>query len=245
MYSTGTHTGRGHRRAKRRIVSALAGALLAVTMLAAPAASAQPARDHLITKDGIGTASVGATAAQLRAQLGSGWTVTQAPPLLVDLVGYEVKQGPTLRFYALGDDLNGPLTVFVAGSADLQTAAGIGPNSTIDAGVAAYGTATLSFNPENESREFVRFENEPAGRIFFRTGSGDEAGIYAAGANETMDFKDGATIKSVWVTCIAGRDCPQLAITGPRQTTALIIVSLGLLTFGVILQSVSRRRPLS
>jgi len=225
----------------RSIIGALVVALLTLTLFA-PAASAQSTDEHLITKDGIGNASVGATAAQLRTQLGSGWTVTESDPVLVDLVGYEVKQGGTLRFFALGDDVDGPLTVFVAESPDLQTAEGIGPTSTIDDGVLAYGAATLNFNPDNESREFVRFVNEPAGRIFFRTGSGDEAGIYAAGETETMDFKDGATIKAVWVTCVAGTDCPKLAITGPGQTMTLTLVALALLAAGVALQSISRRR---
>lgn len=245
MHTTPTHDETARQRPLRRFADALVIALLAVTVLAMPAAAAQPGADHLITKDGIGNASVGSTAAQLRAQLGSGWSVTPADAILVDLVGYEVKQGDTLRFHALGDDLDGPLTVFVAQSSDLQTVEGVGPTSTIDAGVTAYGAATLSFNPDNESREFVRFANEPAGRIFFRTGSGDEAGIYAAGDTETTQFKDGATIKTVWVTCIRGTDCPQLAITGPGPTLTLTLVAFALLAAGVSLQVVARRRMIT
>jgi len=246
MNTTHNHSGihSGAKGRLRAIISSLAIALVAITMLAPPV-SAQPNAEHLITAEGIGAAKVGSTAAQLRAQLGAGWTVTEVAPILVDLVGYEVKQGNTLRFFALGDDVNGPLTVFVADSADLQTAEGIGPTSTIDAGVTAYGAATLSFNTENESREFVRFANEPAGRIFFRTGSGDEAGIYAAGATETTEWKDGATIKTIWVTCITGTDCPALAITGPEHTLALAIIGMALLAGGLSLQTVSERRRIA
>lgn len=231
-------------RINKTVGAGLILAMLATFGVAAlsSVASAQPGPDHVITKDGIGKARVGSTAAQLRMQLGTGWTVTEADPILVDLFGYEVKKNGERQFWALGDELSDRLHVFVTDNEAKQTAEGVGPGTSIDDAVDIYGAATISTS-ENESREFVRFANQPEGRLFFRTGSQGDAGIYADGATETTTWKDGASITAVWVTCVPDRDCPELAYTGSTWALQLTIIGLlSIMTGAAILRFERRRR---
>lgn len=210
----------------------------------ATGAGAQPAPDRLITKNGGGTAVVGSTLGQLTAQLGPTYTITDAGQVLVDLYGYEVTHNGTLQFYALAGLDETQLSVFVFVDPSWQTAESIGPESTIASGETAYGDATLNVS-EIEGREFVRFVNEPDGRLFFRTngGGGANVGIYGAGETTTMDYEDGGQIATIWVTCVAGLDCPpQLPVTGPAYALRLSIIALVLIASGYAVERTTRTR---
>lgn len=196
--------------------------------------STQAQQADLISSTGVGNAIVGSTLAQLKAQLGPQYTFEEAGQILVDVKGYNVIRDGRVIFVAAAavgtGDLtpNEPLDVFLV-EPGAVTAEGIGPDSTIDDAVAAYGAVTLSFSPDNESREFANFENQPD-RLFFRTGSGPVAGIYADGETETTTYRDGATISSVWVTC--GRECPAIPTLPNTGTSHVVLTAIALTSIG-------------
>lgn len=94
---------------------------------------------------------------------------------------------------------NTTFSTLIIESPRIKTAEGIGPGSLISDAVKEYGSATLNYNPENESREFVAFDNGPE-NTFFRTGSVDTAGIYEQGSYTTTRYKKDGKIKSLIVS---------------------------------------------
>jgi hypothetical protein len=180
-----------------------------------PVAEAPESENVLISPKGIGAAQLGMTLGELKQRLGSEVEYTIESPFIVDFDALAVRKGGEVQFYILylagqsftdQDVIQGLLT----DNPKFQTAEKIGSNSTVQEAQQAYGQVTLSYNTENESREYARFANQPAGNISFSTGNGNAAaGIYASpgGAyNETQQFKDGATIQSVLVVCLT-EDC--------------------------------------
>jgi hypothetical protein len=172
--------------------------------------------DHLlISSEGIGDAKLGMTLGDLKASLDDAKFVAQ-PLLTSDFDAIAVRQNEETSYYILhlagesfGDDnvIQGLMTTHP----DFKTAEAIGPETTIREAEAAYGKAILSYHTQNESREYVRFENHPTNNVSFSTGIADEnlAGLYPSphsGYNETSDYTDDATIQSVLVVCLV-KEC--------------------------------------
>lgn len=224
---------------------------LAAVLVVGPASADAQAVDE-ISPQGVGSAVIGSTRTQLEAQLGPSYSFGPATEVLVDVKGYEVSRGGVAQFIAASAVGTGdltpdtPLDVFLIRQAGVTTAAGIGVGSTIDEGVAAYGAATISFNTENESREFARFENQPPG-LNFRTGSGATAGIYPASSDsfmETMDFIGDAEIQAVWISCgnVVNPCPPQPTLPDTGATHSVLLAISGLLaTAGFVLVHFERR----
>ncbi|NJO79627.1 MAG: hypothetical protein HC827_14680 [Cyanobacteria bacterium RM1_2_2] len=181
------------------------------------AAEASEAEENvLISPKGIGAAQLGMTLGELKQRLGSEVEFIVESPFIVDFDALAVRKDGEVQYYILylagqsfsdQDVIQGLLT----DNPKFQTAEKIGSSSTIREAEQVYGPVTLSYNTQNESREYARFANQPAGNISFATGSGnaESAGIYASplGAyNETQQFKDAATIQSVLVVCLT-EDC--------------------------------------
>lgn len=225
-------------------VVAMIAALLAMSAAVAPPAGALADHD-VISAEGAGDAMLGSTKAQLEAQLGAGWELIEDNGVLVDLYGYDVQEDGEHRFFALGGFGEVKMSVFVIDTDHYQLAEGVHAGMSIADAEAIYGEATLNWNPDNESREFVTFESGPEGRIFFRTFSGDFdfAGIYPdPETTMTTEYKDDARISSIWVTCVPDLDCPELAITGARETVTLTMTAITMVLVGFGLIGVSRRR---
>lgn len=172
--------------------------------------------DHrLISSEGIGDAKLGMTLSDLKASL-DGVEFVEQPSLTHDFDAIAVRQNQETWYYILhltgepfGDDdvIQGLMTT----NPDFMTAKAIGAETPLDEAEAAYGKATLSYHTQNESREYVRFENHPDNNVSFSTGIADDqlAGLYLAphsGYNETSDYTDDAAIQSVLVVCIV-KDC--------------------------------------
>lgn len=230
-------------KARTRVAgAALVAGLVAV--LLAPIAAAQSGS---ISGTGIGGATVGSTLAQMQADLGSDYEFVPVDQVIVDFGGYEVRKGGVTQFFAAGDPSADELTVLITDNPSYTTAAGLGASSLLADAEAAYGVPTLTYNNENEGREFANFANHPDSRIVFRTdGGGGRAGIYAdpdASFGETMQYVDGAMISAVWITCVAGRDCPQryLPETGPSDVVPQLLIGFALIAGGALFLAAERR----
>jgi len=162
-----------------------------------------------ISAAGIGKAQLGMTLGDLKQAMPDA-TFEVTSPFMVDFDAIAVSQDDAVQFYILylaGDTLNDtdPIQGVLTNNPTFRTAAGVGPGSPIAEAEAAYGNATLSYNTENESREYVRFENHPSPNLAFYTGTGGEAGIYPEiddSFHETQEYQPEAMIQSVMVICL-------------------------------------------
>lgn len=166
---------------------------------------------NLISGDGIGAAKLGMTLGELKQILGDTAEFEVQAPFIVDFDAIAVRQNGEIQYYVLylagqsladSDPIQGLLTTNPA----FQTAEGVGVGTLVSDAEAAYGDATLAYSTENESREYVRFDNHPASNLSFGTGNGstEAAGIYPdprSEYNETQEYQDTAAIESVLVVC--------------------------------------------
>ncbi|XQQ07801.1 MAG: hypothetical protein EDM05_62260 [Leptolyngbya sp. IPPAS B-1204] len=183
-----------------------------------PATVASETEDRLISPRGIGAAQLGMTLGELKQKLGTEAEFTVESPFIVDFDAIAVRQAGEVQFYILylagqsftdQDVIQGILT----DNAKFRTAEDVGPGTLIADAEETYGNVTLSYNTDNESREYARFANQPAGNLSFSTGNGNAslAGIYASPTsdyNETEQFKPDAAIQSILVVCLT-EDCVQ------------------------------------
>lgn len=175
-----------------------------------PAAADQPA---VISETGIGAAQLGMTIAQLRQTLGTSAEFVVQAPFMVDFDAIAVRQNGQVQYYILylaGQQPNGnqPIQGLLTTNPRYKTAAGVGVGTAIAQAESAYGKATLSYNTQNESREYARFERQPADNISFGTGNGNQqpAGVYPTGNGEfreTQEYRSNAAIESILVVCLA------------------------------------------
>lgn len=177
-----------------------------------PVAAAE-SDSRLISAEGIGVARLGMTLGELKQKLGPDVELVVKSPFIVDFDAIAVQKDGEVQFYILylanqpptdQDVIQGLLT----NNPDYQTAEEVGPGTPLTDAEAAYGKATLSYNTENESREYARFANQPAANLSFSTGNGnaEAAGLYPAPTqsyNETQQFKPEAKIQSILVVCLS------------------------------------------
>jgi hypothetical protein len=188
-----------------------------------PAPAATEAEDRLISPRGIGAAQLGMTLGDLKQKLGDGVEFTVKSPFIVDFDAIAVSKAGEVQFYILyladqaftdEDVIQGILT----DNPKFRTAENVGPGTPIAEAEQVYGEVTLSYNTQNESREYARFANQPAGNLSFSTGNGNTspAGIYASPAsdyNETQQFQADAAIQSILVVCLT-EDCAEPSSNG-------------------------------
>ena len=194
------------------------------------------AADSLIISDkAIGVAQLGMTFGDLKKALGTGVKFAVKSPFIVDFDAIAVQRSGEVQYYILylakqplidADTIQGLLTK----NPKFLTAAGIGAGSTLAKAQQAYGKATLSYNTQNESREYARFERQPANNISFATGNGSSnaAGIYPSPTgeyNETQKFKEDAKIESVLVVCLSEACAPPSPSAGASSPTTAPTVS--------------------
>ena len=200
-------------------------ALFAVLLvcLVPSVAAAQTDADFLLSADGAGKAKLGLSPEALAEQLGADYEFSSEVRITVDFTGRVISRDGEVQFRAAMADDSDLLTLFIVSNADYTTAEGVGPSMRISDAEAIYGEATLSWNPDDEGREFVRFANGPTGRIMFRTPGigGSNVGIYPDGQFETTEYDADGTIAAVWISCIPGTDCPaDRAAATPTPTPA-------------------------
>ncbi len=158
------------------------------------------------------------TLAELKQRLGRDTEFLVKAPFIVDFDAIAVRKGGETQYYILylagqsfadGDVIQGVFT----DNPRFRTAEGVGAGTTLQDAVKAYGKATLAYNTGNESREYARFERQPATNLSFATGNGNvnPAGVYASPVseyNESQNYRAEATIQSVLVVCLTDACAP-------------------------------------
>lgn len=177
-----------------------------------PSPTPAAADSTLISATGIGPAQLGMTLGDLKQILGTETEFTVESPFIVDFDAIAVRQGEEILFYILSlpgtppTDAD-PIEGLYTDNPKFRTDADVGPGTPLQTATQAYGSVTLSYNTQNESREYARFAQQPSTNISFATGNGnqDPAGVYASPTqeyNETSEFREDATIQSVLVVCL-------------------------------------------
>jgi hypothetical protein len=162
----------------------------------------------MIRQDGIGAARAGMTIGQLRAALPPEQELGQPEPYMVDIDGMPVVEGTDTLYHVLivsGESSADDAAINLVATSDtkFQTVEGIGPGSTLAEAAAAYGPPTLSYNTNDESREYAVHPRAPK-RLRFRVGPDSTsvfAGIYADGGEyvETTRYHPDARIRMVMI----------------------------------------------
>lgn len=173
-------------------------------------------KEQLISADGIGSAKVGMTLGELKRLL-PGAEFTVKSPFIVDFDAIAVSQAGKDQFYILYPTLlrladTDIIEALVTDNPNYRTAEGVGPGTPLKDAQTAYGEASLSYNTQNESREYVKFAKLNTKAIAFRVKPPQGkalAGIYSSSKGElkqTKDFQQTATINLVEVYC--RENCP-------------------------------------
>lgn len=195
----------------------------------ATAEALDPAKSTLISGQGIGAAQLGMPFWKLKELLGAKTDFTVESPFIVDFDAIAVRQGDEVQYYILylagqtftdDDIIQGLLTE----NPKYQTAEGVGPGTALSEAEKTYGKATLSYHTQNESREYARFDRQPANNISFGTGNGnvDPAGIYPSPTgeyNETKQYRNDAKIQSALVVCLTENCSSSPSDTTPPSST--------------------------
>lgn len=152
------------------------------------------------------------TLGELKESLGSDVEFTVESPFIVDFDAIAVREAGEPQYYILylaGESFEDEDVIqgLFTDNPKFQTAEGVGPGTAIAEAEETYGQATLSYNTQNESREYVRFQEQPSSNISFATGNANEnpSGIYPSVSedyNETQEYHSDAVIQSVLVICL-------------------------------------------
>jgi len=150
------------------------------------------------------------TLAEAKRAMGPTIRWENVPNLLVDFGGIAAKSGSQTLFYVIYEassplKASDPITMLMTENSAYQTHEGIGPGTPIAEAEKVYGQATLSFNWDNEGREFVKFSSQPSTLTFRTNGSpNDFDGRYATTQGQdfysTRSYRSTAAIGAVWVS---------------------------------------------
>ncbi|MEL7086714.1 MAG: hypothetical protein AAF268_16875 [Cyanobacteria bacterium P01_A01_bin.3] len=160
-----------------------------------------------ISPNSMGPARLGMTLGELRQ---TGLAIGEPQPWISDFDALPVSTGDEILFFVVYGswetiDDSTPIGHLVTENPSMMTPEGIGPGSTIAQSETIYGPATLGYNIENHSREFVQFENSLWSDYTFEPavpGSPDSyAGTYDESEGdtyfETNTYRDDAVIGSI------------------------------------------------
>ncbi|MBE9199709.1 MULTISPECIES: DUF1176 domain-containing protein [unclassified Nodularia (in: cyanobacteria)] len=172
-----------------------------------------PSAEQLITTKNVGAAKLGMSLGELKQVLGEGATFAPTP-LGVDAgEGIKVTQDGNLQYLlGFGEGKqpitnNSQITMITVANPNYTTTAGVGPGTPLKEAIAAYGQATLSYNLNNETREYIKFERGLGADkgVLIRSNQWtitDFAGIYSdpqSEFNETQKYQDHAAIGSITI----------------------------------------------
>lgn len=168
-----------------------------------------------ISTAGIGRAKLGMTFGQLKRMLEPDAEFLVESPFMVDFDAISVHQSGKVQYYILypaGTTLadTDKIQVLLTDNPNFRTVEGVGPGMPLKQAEAVYGDATLFYHTANESREYIKFANQPQRNIRFRPVVNGQsfAGTYSSVEreyNETRIYHSTAKIRLVEVV-----DLPQI-----------------------------------
>lgn len=176
---------------------------------AAPTTRAPLDSTTLIRADGMAIARRGMTIGDLRAALPPGTQLGELTPFMVDIDAMPIVRDTDTLYYVLiptgepsSDDA--AVNILATDNAAFRTAEGVGPGTTLAAAAAAYGAPTLSYNINDESREYATFPRLPPTirlRVMPASDASSYAGVYDTQGeyNETAQYDPAARVMMVMV----------------------------------------------
>ena len=224
----------------------VAPALLALLFLSCDAGRADPATDadavpadslqtpaaavsadRLIGPDGIAHARRGMTIGALRAALPAGVTLTSPHSFMVDIDAMSVVQDGDTLYHVLiagGEPAGDDAGINLVGTMNhaFRTAQGVGPGTSLRDAARIYGPPRLSYNTNDESREYAVFPDAPR-NILMRVSPYIEDGVFAgiyrteSEYNETTEYDPAAIIAFMMVDL---RPMPDAAAHTPGTAVA-------------------------
>ena len=171
-----------------------------------------PSESQVITNKNIGVAKLGMTLGELKEILGEGATFEPVSLGVDQGEGIKVTQDGRVQYllgFADGDlkTANSRITMITVENPNYRTKEGVGPGTPLKAAVATYGPVTLSYNLNNEAREYIKFARglgADAG-VVIRSNQWtitEYAGMYTdtqAEFNQTQNYHDHAAIGSITI----------------------------------------------
>ena len=169
-------------------------------------------RDALIRADGIAHVRSGMTIGALRDSLPADTRLGTLAPFMVDIDAMSVVRDADTLYYVLivaGEPSRDDAAVNTVATMNesFRTAEGIGPGSTLAEAAAAYGAPTLSYNTNDESREYASFPRLPESirvRVAPASDTSPFAGMYDTQGehNETSRYDPAARVMMVLVAVL-------------------------------------------
>ncbi|HEY9691978.1 MAG TPA: hypothetical protein V6D15_07220 [Oculatellaceae cyanobacterium] len=169
-------------------------------------------QNKIISATGIGAAKLGMTYGQLKKELGASAEFQIKSPFMVDWDAIAVISSGKVQYYILypaGTTFKNSQLIesIFTDNPDYQTAQKVGVDTPIKQAEAIYGDATLFYNTAVESREYIKFANQPAENIFFRPNTNNNqqfVGIYSSASgeyHETQQYQPNSLIGAIGVDC--------------------------------------------
>jgi hypothetical protein len=164
-----------------------------------------------ITPVGIGAAKIGMTFGDLKSQMGTGYDFPVKTNFLEGFDAIAVTKGRTVQYYIpypAGTNFGDADRIqhLMTDNPSYRTQQGVGPGTPIKQAATVYGGATLTLSKENESHEFINFNQQPSGLAFRPKPIGKRAfaGNYPESDDEylkTQKYDNRAAIGQITVSC--------------------------------------------
>ena len=178
----------------------------------------QGGESYVIQADQVGYAKIGMTLGELKGLMGKDASFEESMLGAIEGKGIEVSQYGEVLYQIGFEDKFGlydeaqfsdsdKIALIQVSNRTFKTQDGIGPGTPLKDAIAAYGKATLGINVEDESREYITFEQGLSDDVLFRSNQwalDGEAGVYEGEAKlepyrSTTLFKSQAAIGSITI----------------------------------------------
>ncbi|WP_019509448.1 hypothetical protein [Pleurocapsa sp. PCC 7319] len=188
-------------------------------------------KEFMISSEGIGRAKLGMTLGKLKQISDHKTEFKLISPFMVDVNAIAVSQGSIVQYYILypagttshpdrvtptDEDL---ITTLMTDNFNYQTKEGVKVGTRIEEAEKIYGNATLSYNVENESREYITFSNYMPPNMRFRASyfKSSSNGLSFSGiypeypqvSYKTDKYREDAVIAAIEVSCPSDNCVPR------------------------------------
>ena len=164
-----------------------------------------------ITPVGIGVAKIGMTFKELKSKIGTEFEFPVKTSFIEGFDAIAVTKAGAIQYYIpypTGTQFTDADRIqhLMTDNPNYRTQQGVGPGTPIGQAASVYGGATLSMSKENESREFVNFNQHPDGLAFRPKpiGTRSFAGDYPESNEDylkTQKYDRRAAIGQITVSC--------------------------------------------